>query len=311
MESVSIVNNSRGIDGTNDGIRTGAANVTLPVTTIPIDQEYFRTLEAPLVAGRAFNDRDTLNSAPVAIINQELAKLLVRTEKLENPIGRRITSGNGTSLEIVGIARNVAHRTGFRDVITVLYRPLDQTQRATVDTVTVMTRFSGTAGAVRRIMHEKVSELDSSLFVYSPMTLDDQQGRILLPLRIIEYLIGIPGIFALLLGIVGTYGTMATLVAQRRREVGIRIALGAHPSTAVRGILQEGLRSVTIGAGFGIAAVVIIVLWLSRNIGEVEFYDPIAFVAMTLLVVAIAGAACYIPAKRASRLDPMIVLRED
>jgi ABC-type antimicrobial peptide transport system permease subunit len=160
-------------------------------------------------------------------------------------------------------------------------------------------------------MHEKVSELDSSLFVYNPMTLDDQQGRILLPLRIIEYLIGIPGIFALLLGIVGTYGTMATLVAQRRREVGIRIALGAHPSTAVRGILREGLRSVTIGAGFGIAAVVIIVLWLSRNIGEVEFYDPIAFVAMSLVVIAIAGAACYIPAKRASRLDPMIVLRED
>ena len=104
---------------------------------------------------------------------------------------------------------------------------------------------------------------------------------------------------------------MAFLVAQRRHEIGIRIALGARPSTAVRGILSEGIKSVSIGVGFGIVAVVIIVLWLSQNIGEVDFFDPIAFVAMTLLVIATAGAACYIPARRASRVDPMIVLRED
>src|SRR5688572_25924136 len=104
-------------------------------------------------------------------------------------------------------------------------------------------KFSGTAVAAGRIIHDKVSELDPSLLVYNVMTLDDQLERGFLPQRIVGYVIGIPGVFALLLGIVGTYGTMAILVAQCKREVGIRIALGAHPSTVVRGILRIPSRS--------------------------------------------------------------------
>jgi ABC-type antimicrobial peptide transport system permease subunit len=184
-------------------------------------------------------------------------------------------------------------------------------QRDASDAGTLVMRFSGTGRAAGRIIQEKVAELDPSLLVYDVLTLDDQLERRMRFVRLGGYLIGIPGVFALLLGIVGTYGTMAVLVAQRRREVGIRIALGAHPATAVRDILREGIKSISFGVGLGIAAVMIIVLWLSRNIGEVDFYDPTAFVAMIALVLVTAGIACYIPARRASRVDPMLVLRED
>jgi predicted permease len=308
IESVSIINNSGFVDGSNDTVQTGAANVSLPMTTMVIDGEYFRTLQVPLRAGRNFNEQDDLNSAPVGIISQKLARVF---PPAESPIGRRIRTGNGGSIEIVGVVPDIGHRGDVRFAKPVLYRPLNQTQRALISTVTLMVKFSGTAAAAGRIIHDKVSELDPSLLVYNVKTLDDPRAERLLAARIIVYAIGIPGLFTLLLGIVGTYGTMAILVAQRRQEVGIRIALGAQPSTAVRAILGEGIRSVSIGVGWGLAAVTIIVLWLSRNIGEVEFWDPIAFVSMTLLVIITAGAACYIPARRASRIDPMIVLRED
>jgi len=172
-------------------------------------------------------------------------------------------------------------------------------------------RFSGGEGAARRIILDKVAESDPSLLVYNIATLDDQLERRLLPLRIVGYVIGIPGALTLLLGIVGTYGTMALLVAQRRREVGIRIALGAHPSRAVRLVLSEGIKSASIGIVLGITIAVITILWLSRNIVGPEFFQPVAFVFMTLLSMATAGTACYIPARRASRVDPMTVLRED
>jgi putative ABC transport system permease protein len=123
--------------------------------------------------------------------------------------------------------------------------------------------------------------------------------------------IGIPGVLTLLLGIVGTYGTMAILVAQRRREVGIRIALGAHPSQAVRLILVDGIKAASLGIGLGILMAIMTLLWLTRNIAGPEFFQPLPFLIMILLVIATAGTACYIPARRASRVDPMVVLRED
>jgi predicted permease len=305
VKSASIMNNSS-IDGANESVKT-AANVGLASVKTVIDEAYFRTLQAPLIAGRSFNERDDANSTPVGIINQKLALMFPRTE---SPIGQTIRTSDGTLVQIVGVARNIDYRNGVRYAKPVLYRPLQQIQTTTSDTLTVLVRFSGTGGALRAI-HDKVAELDPSLLVYNFQTLETQLERLLLPVRLVGYVIAIPGVFALLLGVVGTYGTIATLVAQRRREIGIRVALGAHPSWAVRNVFVEGVKSVSIGVGFGTAAVVIILLWLSRHIGDVDLYDPVAFAVMILLVTATAGAACYLPARHASRVDPMVVLRED
>ena len=113
------------------------------------------------------------------------------------------------------------------------------------------------------------------------------------------------------LGIIGTYGTMALLVAQRRREIGIRVALGAHPSEAVSLMLKQGMTWTALGLGLGILGALISTFWLSRYIERLTWSDPIAFLSTTLLMAATAGAACYFPARRASRMDPMVVLRDE
>lgn len=304
IDSASIIPGLRSLAD----LRSIIGNAGVPYApTWPIDESYFRTFRVSVMAGRAFNERDDLDTKPVGIMNQKLARSLFRDV---NPIGRTIRAINGTPIEIVGIVPNLADRSSQPDQPT-LYRPLKQVQQAVSNAATVWVRFSGTQGAASQIIHEKASELDSSLFVSNGRTLEDQRAQIFLPARIIGYAFGIPGVFALLLGIVGTYGTMATLVVQRRREIGIRIALGARPSNAVRGILREAIQPVLLGVVAGIGTVVVILLWLRHNIPETTWFDPVAFVTMVSLVTTIAGIACFIPAKRASLFEPMMVLRED
>lgn len=286
-------------------ISVGAPNL------VAIDEAYLPTLQVPVVAGRSFNEHDGPNSPPVVIVNAEMVERMILQKELsrgDNPVGRRIGSAKGTEIEIVGVVPNLF---GSSRPIPISYRPLSQTQKAVSNTVTVMVKSSLAASAVQRIMQNSVSALDSSLLVYNGRSFDDQQKREMPPFGTVEFAIGMPGLFALLLGIVGTYGTVATLVAQRRREVGIRIALGAHPSMAVRLLLAEGFKSISLGIGLGIAVVVIILLWLNRNMGDLRVFDAPAFVTMALLVMATAGMACYIPAKQASLVDPMVVLRDD
>jgi putative ABC transport system permease protein len=307
IRSASVMN--FGIMGTM--IQSGPDNMVIGTNILSIDEGYFRTLQVP-VAGRTFNESDGPRAAPVGIVNQELVERLILWKDLirgQDPIGHKIRTGKSAPIEIVGVVRNLFG--GPQNFIPVLYRPLGQTQKAVSDTVTVMVKYSGAAGPVERIVRDKVLGVDSSLLVHNSRTFDDQQRQEMPPFRAFEYGIGIPGLFALLLGIVGTYGTVATLVAQRRHEVGIRIALGARPSTAVRLLLADGIKSISLGVVCGIAVVLIILLWLNRTVGEVAVFDPVAFVTMALLVAATAGIACYVPAKRASLVDPMVVLRED
>jgi ABC-type antimicrobial peptide transport system permease subunit len=176
-----------------------------------------------------------------------------------------------------------------------------------------MIRTTGEAMSANTLVRNRIEEIDPNLFVHDIRPLDEQLDRALLPFRILTYIVAIPGAFALLLGIIGIYGTMAILVSQRRREIGIRIALGAVPSGATRLIIREGLRSASIGIALGLSGAFAIALWLSRNISEFNFFffDPGAFVGMTLVILTTALIACYIPARRASRVDPMLVLREE
>lgn len=307
IEFASIVSNSENADTIQTAIGS-----SLPINSIVTDEGYFRTLQVPMIAGRGFNSQDDLSSAPVGVVNQRMAMMLWPKE---SPIGRSIRTGDGALVEVVGVARDII--TGTQPAVgslakiakPTLYRPMSQISRVPPNTIYM--RFSRTEGEARRAILGKVAEADPSLLVYNVSTLDDQLEQRLLPLRIIGYVVGIPGMLTLLLGVIGTYGTMAILVAQRRREVGIRIALGAHPSRAVRLILSEGIKSASLGIVLGIVMAAITVLWLSRNISGIDFFHPTAFVAMTLLIMATAGTACYIPARRASRVDPIVVLRED
>jgi predicted permease len=282
----------------------------LQILTNVVSPGNFATLHIPMIFCRDFRPQDDASSAAVAIVSRTLAAQLWPNE---NPVGRTVRLSDATTVEIVGVSGDIQYRTRFDDspsFTPVLYRPLNQLSSKTVP-YTIMIRSTGVPLKAAGILERRINEIDPNLLAFNTRPLDEQLDRALLPFRVIGYAIGLPGVFVLLLGVIGTYGTMAIVVTQRRREVGIRVALGAHPASATRLIVKEGLRATAIGVGLGIVGAVMIGVWLSRNVSGPSFFDPVAFAAPVVLVSVIAGIASYIPARRASRIDPMIVLRED
>jgi ABC-type antimicrobial peptide transport system permease subunit len=134
---------------------------------------------------------------------------------------------------------------------------------------------------------------------------------VLFPNEVAIYIAGVPGVLAFILSIIGTYGTMALVVTQRRQEIGIRIALGAHPSQPVALMLKQGMRWTAIGLGLGTFGAVVLTSAFSRFFYGLPHFDPLAFGLSIALLLATAVVACYIPARTASRLDPMVVLRTE
>jgi len=287
-------------------VRSDSRSEEMQVSTNAVSGGHFATLRIPLIEGRDFTVRDGMNSPKVGIINEAMAQRLWPNE---NPIGRALRGEDGATIEVIGVAGNIRYEGKEGRVAPLLYRPI--AQRKDLLPNTIMIRTVGEPMLAASLVQAKMGEIDPNLLAYNLHTLNDRLARNLLPYRIFAYAAGIPGVFTLLLGVIGTYGTMALVVSQRRREIGIRIALGAHPSRAVGLMTREGMKWTSVGLCLGIVGALLIALWLSRNFYGLQFFDPIAFSAMALLVAAVAGTASYIPARRASRLDPLKVLRED
>jgi predicted permease len=311
VENVPLVNSMAGIFefggfAENGQVRSDNADQSYEVYTNRITRGHFSTLAIPILQGRDFTAQDRVNSPGVGIINETFALQLWPGE---SPIGRHIRFGDGSSIEVVGVVRNSKYRMETEQPQFALYLPLAQKPSARANTLLVKTGPEPMAASV--LVRSKIAEIDPTLLAYDFRTLDQQLDLRMVFRRIASYIAGVPGVLAFVLGIIGTYGTMALLVAQRRREVGIRIALGAHPSEAVRLMLKQGMKWTTLGLGLGIVGALISTFWLSRYIERLTWFDPIAFFATSLLMAATAGAACYIPARKASRVDPMVVLREE
>src|SRR5262245_16016007 len=287
-------------------VRSDSRSEQVPVSTNAVSRGHFATLRIPLIGGRDFTARDDMNAPKVGIINEAMARRLWPNE---NPIGRGLRGEDGATIEVIGVAGNVRYEGEEDRVVPLLYRPI--AQRTDPLPNTILIRTVGEPMLAASLVQAKIGEIDPNLLAYNLHTLKDRLARALLPYRIFAYAAGIPGVFTLLLSVIGTYGTMALVVSQRRREIGIRIALGAHPSRAVGLMIREGMKWTSVGLCLGIVGALLIALWLSRNFYGLQFFDPIAFFAITLGVAAVAGTASYIPARRASRLDPVKVLRED
>jgi predicted permease len=287
-------------------VRSDSRSEEVQVSTNAVSGGHFATLRIPLIEGRDFTQRDDTNSPKVGIINEAMARRMWPTE---NPIGRILRGEDGETIEVIGVAGNIRYEGKEQGVTPLLYRPVAQRKGLLPNTILV--RTDGEPMLAAALLQAKIGEIDPNLLAYNLHTLKDRLARTLLPYRVFAYAAGIPGVFTLLLGVIGTYGTMALVVSQRRREIGIRMALGAHPSRAVALMTKQGMKWTSAGLFLGIIGALFIALWLSRNFYGLPFFDPVAFSVMTLLVAGVAGMASYIPARRASRLDPLKVLRED
>ncbi len=283
-----------------------------------ISSAYFHTLAIPLLRGREFSDSDSADSALVVVINESLAKALWPGE---NPIGKPLLAGEGPRdqikpREVVGIVADI------REI------GLDQPARATVyvpqpqvaDSLNQMTNFwfassllVRTAGPVEvsNEIRKIVAAVDPEEPVAHIDTMNDVRARSVAEQSFLMILMGIFAALALVLAAVGIYGVLSYQMSRRTHEIGIRMALGATLRSVTRLVLREGLLVVFTGVAIGIAAALGLTRLLQRNLFGVRPADPFVFVAATVVLVAIALAACYIPARRATRVDPMIALRHE
>ena len=274
-----------------------------------VEPGYFRTMSITLLKGRDFTWQDTLKSNPVVIISESLAKQFFAGQ---DPIGKHLNAhiGNGYSKppmrEIIGIARDVKNHglnstPGPQVYVPLAQSPLDAMTfvvRATVDPTSL-------AGAARG----QIKSLDKDLPLFGVETLEEYVGRFLAPPRFVALLLGIFGAIALLLAAVGIYGVISYSVSQRTHEIGIRMAIGAQRGDVLKLVVGQGLKLAVAGVAIGIAGALALTRFLSSILYGVTPTDPLTFAAVSFILIAVALAACYLPARRAAKVDPMVALR--
>jgi len=271
-------------------------------STVSVGPRYFETLAIPLLRGREFTAADREGTPSVVIVNQTFAETYFGAG---NPLGQRIETGGEANAEIVGVAANSKLDTIGEAPKSVVYYPFAQRPRR----LTVIARTAGDPAAMLPAVRRAMTELDSAAGV-SVGTLKDAAGMELSMRRVGTQFVGAIGIVGLLLTAIGLYGVVSYLVASRTSELGIRIALGATPARLHREVLGHTARLVGGGIALGVPAAVLIALALRTFLAGLSPLDPVAFAAAAAVMVLVAFAASYAPARRVAHVDPLKALRE-
>jgi len=279
---------------------------------------YFETMNIALIRGRYFEDRDNEGAAPVVIVDEQLARHFWPNR---DPIGQRMyrpqnakeptkTDANTRWYQVVGVVRSVRLEdlTGTGSGFGAYYFPYAQDPSRGY---TFAVRTAGEAGAVAGAVRTAVARIDPELALFDVKTMDERTALSLSSRRTSLLLALAFGGLALFLSAVGIYGVLAYLVAQRRREIAIRVALGSTGAGVVRLVLREGLVLVAIGLAAGLAGAVALQKAVASQIYGVRPLDPLVIGGVTVLLGTIALAACALPARRATRVDPVEVLKEE
>ncbi len=273
---------------------------------------FFTTMRIPLLAGREFNERDVTGGPPVAIVNEAWAKVNLAGA---NPVGQRVTSfglrRKPQEMEIVGVVKNARYDSLTGSFPSVVYLPLAQTVDVNVDEVTFFLRTAADPLALSNAVREIVHGADSRIPVANLGTQAAQIEGEMTQQTLFARLCTAFGILALAIACVGLYGTLSYTVARRTGEIGIRVALGAQRRTVVWMILRD----VVILAAAGIAVSLPVTLAISKLIESLLFgvkpNDPAALAAAVVILVSAALLAGYVPARRASRIDPTAAIRQE
>src|SRR6202011_3446669 len=274
--------------------------------------DYFSTLKVPLLRGRAFNERDTKDSPRVIIIDQAMAEQYFPGE---NPIGKRLgvdpgnDNENYVMSEIVGVAGRMRfHAIDEMAPLPVIYCSLGQAQRTSL---TLFVRSTMASAALDREIRDAVTSIDSSLPVFDARPMIDRVQESWGSQRLLSFLFSIFAGLALLLATIGLYGLLAYTTLKRVREIGIRLALGARPAQIRTLVLSHGLQLLLIGSVIGFVAAVALSRAIQSMLFEVKGIDPRIYLGVGALLFIATLLASWIPARRASRVDPNIALRSE
>jgi macrolide transport system ATP-binding/permease protein len=270
----------------------------------------FATLGIPLVAGRDIGPQDTRGSQEVAVINESMARLLFGRE---NPIGRRfgqIYPVRCCPREIIGVVKDAKYISLRQEGRPMFYAPFAQLDTS-MGQMTLVVRTAGDIAPIAAAIQREARALDPGMPRFEVETLAAQLDASLTQERLVATLSSVFGLLALVLACIGLYGVMAYDVARRTHEIGIRMALGASAPRIVQLVVGDTLRLVGIGVVIGLGAALVATRWVKSLLFGLQPHDPLTIGLAVLLLLAVAAVAGYLPARRASRVDPMVALRHD
>jgi predicted permease len=273
-----------------------------------VGPNYMHTMEIPLLAGREFTPQDTDKATRVAVINEALAE---RYWPRQNPIGKRLRA-DGQWFSVIGVAQNSSYndlRSLNEPAQPFVYLPLFQ-DYDNYETI-IHARVSGDPMAMSAAVEKTVHELNADLPVFDVTTLHDRVQVVSTNTRIAGVSVGAFGLLALVLAAVGIYAVIAYTTRQRTREIGIRMAVGAQAGDIRRLVLGQGLRLTITGLALGLAVSLVLTRFLRSLLFGISSTDAFTFTSVALLLCLVALAACYIPARRAMKVDPVIALRHE
>ena len=270
---------------------------------------YFATMDIPLVRGRAFTEHDDSTSAGVIVVSESMARTYWPHE---SPLGKRIGfAGNDTTMvTVVGVVGDVRFNPNSGPALAPTYY-LSVAQAHPWRTMSLVVRTKPDPAAITRQIERAIANVAPTVAPGSVLTLDHVHGTSLSPQRITSEMMAAFAIVALLLAALGIHGVMSYTVAQRTRDIGIRMALGAQRSDIVHSVLDSTMKFVVLGVAIGVAGAVVMTRVLAHLLTQLSPNDPLAFAAAVVVLAAAAVAGSYLPARRAMRVDPAIALQRE
>jgi predicted permease len=282
-----------------------AAGEDMEFQFLSVGPGFMAALGMEVLQGREFMDADGQDAEPVLMVNETFAE---RFWPGESPVGKLVTH-RGQDTPVVGLVRDAMYRS-----LTDVDRPayfIPIQQNLSPDFTLLARTSSGDAAALLPMLRDEVARIDARLPIATLQTMEDAIAFTLLPQRIASWLLSVAGGLGLLLAAIGLYGVMSLLVTQRTREVGIRIALGAEARHVVRMVVARGLGLTAVGAVVGLGLAALVTRFARSFLFDVSPMDPSVFVSMAAAIIAVAALATWMPARRASGVDPMVALRHD
>jgi predicted permease len=272
---------------------------------------YFSAVGVPMMAGRDFSAGDlNVASPPVVVVNQTFARLMFRNERA---VGQQFRTG-GKLREVIGVAQDSPYTNLRGETPPTVYQPFLQTNTGRGQ-MALYVRVAGDSGAIAQHIRKALESIDNRMPMFEVLTLAEEINAALIPERLIATLSSFFGGLALLLACVGLYGLLALAVVQRTGEMGIRMALGARRGDVVWVMMREALVLVLIGVAVGVPVALAAGQLASSHISGLLFRvrttDPLAIAGAAVLLILVATAASYVPARRASLIDPMVALRNE
>ncbi len=305
---LSLNYNSRNIFVEGEPVERGA-NVPLAMNAM-IGPRYFETMNTPVLHGREFTELDQEKSEQVVVVNETFVRRLMPAVKsMGEAVGKRVRwNPDSAFMTIVGVARDGKYFNIAEEPRAFIWAPLTQDYNSTASLVV---RTTGDSETMFAAVRKEINTLDPNLPLFDVQTLKDHLRLALFPARIAATVLGVFGLVALMLSAIGIYGITSYAVAQRTHEIGIRMALGAQLSDVLKLVLNHGLKLTVIGAVIGLLGAYVVTRAITSVLYGVSATDPLTFVVVSVLLVGVALLACYIPARRATKVDPLIALRNE